>query len=104
MLIVDWDPAFRMLAESPCEPSQGASWALAVHHAIARAAAEMVSSTLRRDECRVIALSGGVFMNRILNDLLTPRLEALGLRVLRHRQTPPGDGCIALGQAVVAGV
>jgi hypothetical protein len=49
-----------------------------------------------------VALSGGVFMNRILNDLLTPELEAMGLQVLRHRRTPPGDGGIALGQTVVA--
>lgn len=63
----------------------------------------MVVYGLGRTKGRVIALSGGVFMNRILNDLLVPELEARGLTVLRHRQVPPGDGGLALGQAVVAG-
>jgi len=43
-------------------------------------------------------------MNGILNELLSPRLEALGLNVLIHRKTPPNDGCICLGQAVIAGM
>ena len=42
-------------------------------------------------------------MNRILTDLVTRRLESLGIRVLLHRRIPPNDGCIAFGQAVVAG-
>jgi hydrogenase maturation protein HypF len=50
-----------------------------------------------------VALSGGVFMNRTLSDMLAPRLETLGMTVLFHRHTPPNDGCIALGQAIAAG-
>jgi hydrogenase maturation protein HypF len=76
---------------------------MAVHVAIVRAAKEMVSYGFGLTKVPVVALSGGVFMNRILNDLLVPELEAMGLTVLRHRQVPPGDGGIALGQAVVAG-
>jgi hydrogenase maturation factor HypF (carbamoyltransferase family) len=42
-------------------------------------------------------------MNRILTDLLVPRLEKTKLKVLLHSDTPPNDGCVALGQAIVAG-
>ena len=48
-----------------------------------------------------VALSGGVFQNRRLVELLVPDLEQSGFRVLRHRQVPPNDGGIALGQAAV---
>ena len=71
--------------------------------AIAAAAAEMVRYGTETTGQRVVALSGGVFMNRILTGLLAPRLEDLGLTVLLHRDTPPNDGCIAIGQAIVAG-
>ncbi len=48
-----------------------------------------------------VALSGGVFQNRRLVELLVPDLEQSGFEVLRHRQVPPNDGGIALGQAAV---
>jgi hydrogenase maturation protein HypF len=102
-LQIDWSPAFRILADADVSRTDACASAMAIHHAVARAAVEMVAFQCDHGAYRVIALSGGVFMNRILNDLLVPRLEGMGLRVLRHRQTPPGDGCIALGQVVVAG-
>ena len=49
-----------------------------------------------------VALSGGVFQNRRLVELLVPDLEQSGFEVLRHRQVPPNDGGIALGQAAIA--
>ena len=48
-----------------------------------------------------VALSGGVFQNCRLVELLAPQLEESGFEVLRHRQVPPNDGGIALGQAAV---
>ncbi len=48
-----------------------------------------------------VALSGGVFQNRLLVELLVPDLEQSGFEVLRHRQVPPNDGGISLGQAAV---
>ena len=49
-----------------------------------------------------VALSGGVFQNRILLEQVAGRLAAAGLRVLSHRQVPANDGGLSLGQAVVA--
>jgi hydrogenase maturation protein HypF len=51
---------------------------------------------------QTVALSGGVFQNRLLLEQLLPRLESTGLRVLTHRLLPAHDGGLALGQAVVA--
>ncbi|HYH03958.1 MAG TPA: hypothetical protein VEC37_12705, partial [Bacillota bacterium] len=49
-----------------------------------------------------VALSGGVFQNALL--LLETRrlLEENAFEVYVHRQIPPNDGGIALGQAVFA--
>lgn len=51
---------------------------------------------------RTVALSGGVFQNRVLLEQVVTRLEHRGFRVITHHQTPFNDGGLALGQAVVA--
>jgi hydrogenase maturation protein HypF len=49
-----------------------------------------------------VALSGGVFQNLVLFELVTGKLEAEGFTVLSHTHVPMNDGGIALGQAVIA--
>jgi hydrogenase maturation protein HypF len=49
-----------------------------------------------------VALSGGCFQNRVLTERAATRLAQQGFRVLLHRHVPPNDGCISLGQVVVA--
>lgn len=49
-----------------------------------------------------VALSGGVFQNRLLFNLAVSGLEKAGFNVLSHRLIPCNDGGIALGQAVIA--
>ena len=49
-----------------------------------------------------IVLSGGVFQNRYLTERAAAVLESRGFIVYTHRQVPPNDGGIALGQAVMA--
>lgn len=49
-----------------------------------------------------VALSGGAWHNRWLLTNTQKVLEEEGFQVFQHRELPPGDGGIALGQAVVA--
>ena len=103
MLQIDWSRAFAEAADIGRIGGQEAEWAMAFHEAVGRAALAMIEYGVARSHSRVLALSGGVFMNRILNDWLVTQAEKLGLEVLIHRLTPPNDGCISMGQAVVAG-
>lgn len=51
---------------------------------------------------RTVALSGGVFQNRILFERVLAGLEARGFTVLTHSRVPCNDGGLALGQAAIA--
>jgi len=67
---------------------------------------EMVISTCRTarnvyGENRV-TLSGGVFQNMLLLDMVHRGLEENGFEVFIHRIVPANDGGISLGQAVIA--
>jgi hydrogenase maturation protein HypF len=48
-----------------------------------------------------VAVSGGVFQNRLLVELLLPMLDEQAFDVMRHSQIPPNDGGISLGQVAI---
>ncbi|MBI2812172.1 MAG: carbamoyltransferase HypF [Candidatus Melainabacteria bacterium] len=74
------------------------------HKGLAKAIVHMVQKLCTRDEeiwMKTVALSGGVFQNKILQDLIVDKLTGLGFEVLTHHQVPANDGGLALGQAVI---
>jgi hydrogenase maturation protein HypF len=72
--------------------------ALAFHLLMARAS--LSGAERMRDLTGImdIALSGGVFQNLHLRELLVPLLTEQGFRVFLNRAVPPGDGGLSLGQ------
>ncbi len=49
-----------------------------------------------------VALSGGCFNNALLLDGVGSGLKLAGLEALTHKELPPGDGGISLGQCAIA--
>lgn len=76
--------------------------ALGLHIAITHATTHIASEICAREGLDTVALSGGVFMNRLLLQLLTHELKDAGLAVLVPHAVPVNDGCIAYGQAAIA--
>lgn len=101
-LVLDQRPFFEALLERIEAGTPADKLALDFHIAIARASACLASEICAREGIDTVALSGGVFMNRLLLQLLTRKLEDAGLTVLVPRTVPVNDGCIAYGQAAVA--
>lgn len=72
------------------------------HNALADVVLDVCSRLREVHQLQVVALSGGVFQNALLLTRCLDRLEGAGFQVLTHRQVPPNDGGISLGQAAVA--
>ncbi|WP_296808108.1 carbamoyltransferase HypF [Thiocapsa sp.] len=75
--------------------------AAAFHVGLATALGTLALDLASRHGVPTVALSGGVFQNRLLLESVTSGLQAAGLRVLLQRQVPANDGGISLGQATV---
>jgi hydrogenase maturation protein HypF len=71
-----------------------------------RTAADMLFASCQiarqRTNVNKVALSGGVFQNKLLLEQLLLLLEADGFRTYINRMVPPNDGGLSLGQAAIA--
>ncbi len=72
------------------------------HRGFAAATVQAAAAAARGHGLDTVALSGGVFQNVVLLNLVIDGLERAGLRVLTHAQVPCNDGGISLGQVAVA--
>ena len=100
--ILDPRPLFEALLNGIAGGTSTDRLALNFHIAIARASARIASEICARDGIDTVALSGGVFMNRLLLQFLVRELRDVGLAVLVPHTVPVNDGCIAYGQAAIA--
>ena len=72
------------------------------HEAVGRAVADLAVDLARRRSLRTVVLTGGVFQNARLTEVVSGGLAETGLEVLLHAGVPCGDGGISVGQAAVA--
>jgi hydrogenase maturation protein HypF len=72
------------------------------HNTVAQMISEMCHLIASETGISQVALSGGVFQNRLLLRKTVSLLESSGLQVFTHRQVPCNDGGVSLGQAVIA--
>ncbi|MDD5338535.1 MAG: carbamoyltransferase HypF [Dehalococcoidales bacterium] len=72
------------------------------HNTIAQMIVETCQTIKREAGLKRVALSGGVFQNRLLLRKTTALLESAGFEVYTHRQVPCNDGGISLGQVAIA--
>jgi hydrogenase maturation protein HypF len=72
------------------------------HNTIVDFTLSMCDNLRLKTGIETVALSGGVFQNRLLLGLIESGLETKGFKVLTHRQVPSNDGGIALGQVIHA--
>jgi hydrogenase maturation protein HypF len=79
-----------------------ATISLKLHQTIAGITVDMCGIISQKTGVEQIALSGGVFQNRLLLKLTATGLKQAGFQVFTHHLVPCNDGGISLGQAVIA--
>jgi hydrogenase maturation protein HypF len=97
-LVVDWIPLVRGIVTDLRHGVGAHIIAARFHNSLVNG---IVGVALRAGQSRV-ALSGGCFQNRRLTERAASGLREAGFEVLLHRQVPPNDGGISLGQIAVA--
>jgi len=72
------------------------------HAGLGRGVAGAAARAAAGNGLDTVALSGGVFQNARLTEVVVAELKASGLQVLVHHRIPPNDGGVSIGQAAVA--
>ncbi|AGK57356.1 (NiFe) hydrogenase maturation protein HypF [Hyphomicrobium denitrificans 1NES1] len=93
-----WTALLRDLADGTAREIIAARFHIGLAKAVGRAACQLAA----RHGVETVALSGGVFQNRILLGAVAQLLRDAGLLVLKPRRFPANDGGLSLGQAVIA--
>ncbi|MBW3642731.1 MAG: carbamoyltransferase HypF, partial [Actinobacteria bacterium] len=102
--VVVVDPA-PLVARAVAEHDSGVPVALisaGFHDGLGRGLADAAVALAGRHGLTTVALSGGVFQNARLTEVVAGAVTGAGLEVLVHQRVPPNDGGISIGQAAVA--
>lgn len=92
----------KELAERKLAGENSNQLALHFHRRLAGMIVSACEKVREETGINTVALSGGVYQNKLLLDYSVTMLEERGFHVLRHHLLPPNDGGISLGQAVAA--
>ena len=101
-LIMQTGSLIKYLTEKKTEGIQAEKLAYIFHQKLADLIICGCRKIRKKTKCNCVALSGGVFQNRLLLRMVEEGLEKEHFTVLRHHLIPANDGGIALGQAAYA--
>ena len=100
--VLPTDSLVRALVLAKLDGAGSEELAYEFHRGLAQMIVQETVSLSERTGVKTAALTGGVFQNRLLLELVEKGLQAEKIQVLRHHLVPPNDGGIALGQALYA--
>jgi hydrogenase maturation protein HypF len=98
---IDLRPAVRAMVDDLRGGVAPGAMSARFHRTLVDASAALADELLRELGPLPVGLTGGVFQNQRLCAGMEAKLHNK-YEVLRHREVPPGDGGIAVGQALIA--
>lgn len=99
LLRTDWQPLLPLLLNKECSVTERA---YAFHLTLARALLAQAIKLKERHGDFAIGLSGGVFQNRLLCELIMQQCNEKGFRVYLPQQVPVNDAGLSYGQVIEA--
>jgi hydrogenase maturation protein HypF len=99
--VLDPTPMWLYLVDEVASGTPPGVIAARFHHTVRAMIVAGVDRLHQETGVARVALSGGVFQNRYLVETLHEALTGQGYEVLLHRQVPPNDGGLSLGQALL---
>jgi hydrogenase maturation protein HypF len=99
--LLDLRPLWRALVDDLLAGAPAGAMSARFHRALVAAGAALVRRAIDRTGPLPLVLTGGCFQNAHLAEGLREALSG-EVEVYQHEAIPPGDGGLALGQAVVA--
>jgi hydrogenase maturation protein HypF len=100
--ILDPAPLIAAIVDDRVRGTAAPLLAAGFHEALGGAVAALAGRLARKNALDAVVLTGGVFQNVRFSDIVESALRDDGLHVLVHRQVPPNDGGISIGQAAIA--
>ena len=97
--ILNTEALVQQIVEAKLQGADSGALAYLFHQTLAEQIVAACKAAREHSGRAKVALSGGVFQNRLLLRLTEEGLEQEGFDVLRHHMIPPNDGGIAIGQA-----
>ncbi len=102
LIIMDPGPMFAGIVADLQTSADTGNIAARFHNSFVTMLADTAVRAAGVTGLKQVALSGGTFQNELVLVGLHHRLSEAGLEVFIHKQVPPNDGGLSLGQAVVA--
>ncbi|MBD2342797.1 carbamoyltransferase HypF [Anabaena subtropica] len=98
---IDSRPIWQLLLDDLQQQTPQSVIAAKFHLSLANVIVETVKYLSQQNLFNQVVLTGGVFQNKILLQLVTKQLQNLEINVLTHSLVPTNDGGLSLGQAII---
>jgi hydrogenase maturation protein HypF len=102
-LCLDTMESLRQLLDLKKKGASVTDLAYAAQWHIGESLAEIACRVSDDFETKYVGFSGGVALNRIITKAVDVYVSDYGLCPLIHKEIPPGDGGVSIGQAAIAG-
>lgn len=98
---IDSRPMWQCLLNDIKQQTPKSIIAAKFHQSLANVIVETVNCLRQENTFNQVVLTGGVFQNTILLNLVKTQLKNIKINILTHSLIPPNDGGLSLGQALI---